>query len=62
MNRLQHQIFFDLLHSARRLKKVGWMKWDRRAYLLGMLRLFCLHRDDLELADIRKKYYNLEVK
>jgi len=60
MTIIERQIFFDLLHEARRLKKTGWQRLSRRAYLFGMIRHYFLHREELNIAENMKDYWKCQ--
>jgi len=45
---MEKQLFWELLHEARRIKNVlGWGENTRTAYLLGMMRTFANHYDEI---------------
>lgn len=57
---MQRQIFFNLLHEARRLKNVlGWNRMARRGYLLGMMRVYLLHYDDIKAGQNIRDYWGM---
>lgn len=48
-------LFFDMVHQARRLRSMGWTRFDRIPYLMGMMRVFCDRYEDFAYADAWRK-------
>jgi len=52
------RLFFQLLHSARRVKNIlGWTYLARRAYLLGMMRTMMENYEDYQIAENMRDYW-----
>ena len=48
MNTVSKQLFFELLREARQGKARGWELMQRRFYLLGMMRSFLNHYEEIK--------------
>ena len=54
----ERDLFFDLLHNARRLKReLKWPWLTRRVYLLGMMRVFVDRSEDFKMADQLRDFH-----
>ncbi len=59
---MSKQLFLEILREARRLKNVlGWDWTTRRAYLLGMIRAFLIHYDDIRAGQNIQDYWKCQA-
>ena len=59
---MRKELFFELLHEARRLRSGGWNWGARRGYLMGMVKAYLLHYEDIRsgqnIRDVWKHQQN----